>query len=144
MSWLSSSSLPMIWLVLHFSILARSAVASGSSYFCSGFIYDRPSSQDCVYALATLPRADPNSRYYVEPQLGTNPAEPDWQGWKDERPKPFKQRMVQIPKFWSHGEQAYSRIGDIVHLRMHSIRKEEKLKRWLRIVQRCPLELRRR
>ena len=71
-------------------------------------MYDNPGLQDCLQTLATLPHADRLYRYYIEPQLETAPPESDWQSWADERPSPLRQKLVQVPKFWSHGKQVCS------------------------------------
>lgn len=102
MSWLSTSSSPLLWLLLHFSVRLPLLVA-GSSYFCGKNTYDSPDIRDCSYALAALPQADGFYRYYIEQQLATVPPQFDWQGWKDERPSYIKRSPIQVPKFWSYG-----------------------------------------
>lgn len=104
MRWLWTSSSPLIWLLLRCTILVQIVAASGSSYFCSRNIYDSPVIQDCSHALAALPQADEFYRYYIEQQLQAAPPDSDWESWKDERPISFRRNLVQVPKYWSHGE----------------------------------------
>lgn len=106
MPWLSTSPSPLISLLFHYLLLVPLTAASGSSYFCSREIYNRPFIQDCFYALAALPQADPSYRYYFEQQLDTAPPESDWEGWTDDRPSFWRKKVVQVPKFWSYGKQA--------------------------------------
>ena len=106
MSWLSSLSLPLVWLVLHCSVLVILAAASNSLLFCSRNIYGSPIPEDCSHALTALPQAENYFRYYVEPQLETTGPDFDWEGWADERPPDIRRGVVQIPKFWSFGKRA--------------------------------------
>ena len=110
MSWHSTSSWPQVWLALRCSLLFQLVAVGGSSLFCSRDIYDSPDLHDCSQALATLPQADQFYRYYLEPQLATIPPALDWQGWIDERPPIVRQKIVQVPKIWSCGEQTFSCI----------------------------------
>ena len=96
----------MLWLLLYCSSLIRPGAANDPVYFCSRYTYDNPSLQDCSRALAALPQADPFWRYYAEPQLQVAPPVYDWLGWTDQRPATFRQRVVQVPRFWSSGKQA--------------------------------------
>ena len=105
MSWLLTLFSPLLWLVLHCLFLIRLGAANDPVYFCSRYIYGTPDLQDCSHALAALPRVDSNYRLYVEPQLEVAPPIYDWSGWADSRPAPFRQKVVQVPKFWSCGKQ---------------------------------------
>ena len=107
MSWLLISSSALFRLLLHCSILVQLGTAIDPIYFCSRDIYDNPALQDCSQALAALPRVDGFWRYHVEPQLEVAPPEYDWLGWADRRPASFRQKIAQIPKFWSTGKQVY-------------------------------------
>ena len=117
MSWRSASSLPPRWLLYYCLMLFLRVVTSGSSYFCSRNMYDSPVMQDCSHALATLPPADEFYRYYIEQQLKTAPPESDWQGWRDERPTIYRRKVIQVPKFWSHGKQACLRTDNTNSIR---------------------------
>ena len=106
MSWFLIPFSPLLCLVLHCSNLIRLGTASGPVFFCSRHVYDSPGLLDCSDALAALPRADSFWRYYVEPQLEVVPPVYDWLGWADLRPATFRQKITQVPKFWSSGKQA--------------------------------------
>ena len=104
MSWLLIPFSPLLYLVLHCSILFRLGTANDPVYFCSRQIYDSPGLQDCSHALAALPRADPFWKYYIEPQLDAAPPVYNWLGWQDPRPASLRRKINQVPKFWSSGK----------------------------------------
>ena len=145
MPWLLTSFSHLLLLVLHCSILIRLGAANDPVYFCSRYFYDSPGLQDCSHALAALPRVDRFYKYYVEPQLDVAPPVYDWSGWADQRPTTFRQKVVQVPKLWSSGKQAWLDIPITpLHRRMHSRNDEERLRDNSRILQYCPHELCRR
>ena len=101
---LSTSSWPLLWLLLRCTILVQLVAARGSSYFCSKNIYDSPLIQDCSHALAALPQADGFYRYFIEQQLQAAPPEYGWESRKDERPISQQRNLVQVPKYWSYSQ----------------------------------------
>lgn len=103
MSWLSTSSQLLLWVLLHCSLVVPLVAASGSSYFCSRNMYNSPVMRDCSFALIALPEADEHYRYYIEQQLETAPPDSDWHGWNDDRPIRQRAKVVQVPKVWSYG-----------------------------------------
>ena len=145
MSWLLISFSPVLCLVLHCLILVQLGTANDPVYFCSGHLYDNPSLQDCSHALAALPQVDPFWRYHVEPQIEVAPPEYDWLGWADQRPSTFRQKIAQIPKFWSSGKQIYldSPIHQYIIESILEMMKND-LRESSRILQYCPHELCRR
>lgn len=141
MHCLLNSLSPLLWLVLHCSILIRLGAANDPAYFCSRYTYDNPGLQDCSHALGALPRVDPYYRYYVEPQLDVTPPTYDWLGWEDQRPPTFRQNIVQVPKLWSSGKQAWLDLPiPRLYQRTHSGIDEKQLRENSRILQYCPHE----
>ena len=66
---------------------------------CSKQIYGSPRLHSCQQALAWLPR-DVVIRYFVEQQLRPAPGT-NWLAYVDPRPPSTRQKIVQVPKWWS-------------------------------------------
>ena len=66
---------------------------------CSRHIYGTPRVSSCEAALVALPR-DTIVQYFVEQQLRRQPGT-NWVAFADPRPPGQKQRVVEVPKWWS-------------------------------------------
>ncbi len=104
----------MIWttsptptpLALFCILLIEIIPVRASLFYCSKAIYGVPAQQDCQEVLSTLPAADLFYRYFVEQQLSTGLPQADWTHWSDRRPLGLRQKIIQVPKFWSYGEDS--------------------------------------
>ena len=100
----ASSALLLILAVISIQLGTTHALV----FFCSRNNYGMPLAQDCYETLQSFPSADQLYRYFVEQELRPSVPEADWNEWIDPRPPNFRQKVEQVPKFWSSGTHAFS------------------------------------
>ena len=88
----------IIFLLTHLSVSEALAL-------CSKDIFGIPGYRDCMNALSAVP-TDQNAQFFVEQQFREASTDADWAGFVDPRPWPYRKEIVQIPKWWSQGNNA--------------------------------------
>lgn len=73
-----------------------------AALICSGAQLGHPAEQQCLNALAFLPRNE-IARFFVDQQLRSL-SNADWKAFRDPRPLDKRQLVVQVPKWWSSGQ----------------------------------------
>lgn len=90
---------------LYLGFLSNAAPSLLNSPYCDG-VYGFPLYSDCTKVLSRLPQ-DEIVHFFVEQQLRSAAPQADWPPFEDPRLRKYQQAVVQIPKWWSHGEDAF-------------------------------------
>lgn len=89
--------------MLHIWLLLIKIYSIQAAEYCSHGSYGRPAPADCVRLISRLPN-DKIIRFFVEQDLRTAPPQANWIGFADPRQSGYKQKIMQLPKWWSEGE----------------------------------------